>query len=848
MTENAYSTLNKTFIVSIRDRGNVYSNMDKVKDLEKRLKESEEREKELTRRVAELTDLIENASLPLQVQEFEEKRKALEESNKRMYHLFMQSPFAITILEGPDFVIELANDRALELLDRTSDQLLNKKIFDIFPELIHQGFKQILENVYQTGTAFSSDENAIQLVRDGKLTEVYVNFVYEAIRDTDDSIYRIIGMGIDVTAQVLARQQTEEAETRSRLAIEAADMGAFDWDMYNQHFITSPRVLEIFGFKEQPNTTHQDLIDTIHPEDKPTRDKAVADSYVKGSLVYEARIIWTDGSLHWVRIYGKVQYDEGKKLQRMYGLVTDITRQKIAVEKLKISEERLRMAIESTHLGTWDYNPLTGELNWSEECRKIYAAPVGIAIDFKKFSEHIHPEDKESVEAAILKSMEPEGIGSYDIRYRILRFDDFSVRWIRAQGTVFFNKEMEAERFMGTVLDITDEKQREIDLRTNAERIETILESLPQMAWTATPNGEVSYFSQSWCDYTGQTLEEALGNGWGKALHPDYIELTWEIWSNSLKTGNQYEMEYKIRRGVDGQYRWMWGKGIPLRNSEGAIYQWVGTVTDIHELKTLEERLIEAAGELEATNEELTASNEELAESNTQLSKTNADLDNFIYTASHDLKAPMSNIEGLLYSLRDCLQSEKEQIDEDADYHLQLMENSINRFKSTLLDLTEISKVQKVQEEDVVELDISEILEDVKLSIADQISSSGTTIYTDFSKSNTIQFSKKNLKSIVYNLLSNAIKYKDSKRKSEIYISTEKMGGYTLLSIKDNGLGISLDNQGKMFSMFKRFHNHVEGTGIGLYIVKRMIDNAGGKIEVESQVEVGTTFKVYFLN
>lgn len=104
------------------------------------------------------------------------------------------------------------------------------------------------------------------------------------------------------------------------------------------------------------------------------------------------------------------------------------------------------------------------------------------------------------------------------------------------------------------------------------------------------------------------------------------------------------------------------------------------------------------------------------------------------------------------------------------------------------------------------------------------------------------------MRSVVYNLLSNAIKYRHPGRKLKVNIHCELVGDYLLLTISDNGLGLAEEQRSKLFSMFRRFHNHVEGSGVGLYMVKRIVDNAGGKIEVESRLGEGTVFKIYFLN
>ena len=232
-----------------------------------------------------------------------------------------------------------------------------------------------------------------------------------------------------------------------------------------------------------------------------------------------------------------------------------------------------------------------------------------------------------------------------------------------------------------------------------------------------------------------------------------------------------------------------------------------------------------------------------------ELVRINKDLDNFIYTASHDLKAPISNIEGLMNILKKKIDPKSESIrSKDILPIVSMINDSVIRFKNTLLDLTEIAKVdsESKQLSDKVKLSFQQILDDVKISISDVIAEYDALIIEDFSQAPEVDYSKKNLRSIIYNLLSNAIRYSSPDRRPEITISTHKQGDQTVLNIKDNGLGIKKEDKDKIFVMFKRLHNHVEGTGVGLAIVKRIIDNSGGRIELESTPGEGTTFKVYF--
>jgi two-component system, sensor histidine kinase and response regulator len=250
---------------------------------------------------------------------------------------------------------------------------------------------------------------------------------------------------------------------------------------------------------------------------------------------------------------------------------------------------------------------------------------------------------------------------------------------------------------------------------------------------------------------------------------------------------------------------------------------------------------------LEKAHEDMIALNRQLeervSERTEELLRINNDLDNFIYTASHDLKAPISNIEGLMNLFYKALSPESKT---SSDFvRLQGMINeSIDRFKNTLQDLTEVAKVQ---EEAIVKdtLLFSELVEEVKQNIKEEIEESKALITEDFSKAPKIVFSRKNLRSILYNLISNAIKYRSSQRLPKVSITTSRVGSYILLQVRDNGLGIAKKDQHKVFGMFKRLHTHVEGTGVGMAIVKRIVENSGGKIEIDSEAGKGSCFKIW---
>jgi PAS domain S-box-containing protein len=253
---------------------------------------------------------------------------------------------------------------------------------------------------------------------------------------------------------------------------------------------------------------------------------------------------------------------------------------------------------------------------------------------------------------------------------------------------------------------------------------------------------------------------------------------------------------------------------------------------------------VEARRAVEASVQQAQALARELATANQQLTRTNVDLDNFIYTASHDLKAPITNIEGLLDTLQHELPEPRP--GSEVTYILDLMHDSVLRFQRTIEHLTEVSKLQKEHDPPTQQVALAPVIEDVRLDLAPLLQQTGGRLVVRVQQSLLLRFSEKNLRSVVYNLLSNALKYRHPERPPVVRLSTRPEGAFMVLEVKDNGLGLDLTRQEHLFAMFQRLHTHVEGSGLGLYMVKRMVENVGGRITVESQLGEGSTFSVYF--
>ena len=219
--------------------------------------------------------------------------------------------------------------------------------------------------------------------------------------------------------------------------------------------------------------------------------------------------------------------------------------------------------------------------------------------------------------------------------------------------------------------------------------------------------------------------------------------------------------------------------------------------------------------------------------------KLNRNFENIFYSVSHDLRSPISSIEGLIDLLKDTPNTK-----EDYRKIFDFLSLSVGNLKKTIEELTNINRESKEFLEAVERVSFENIIEDIQLALKEKIFETDAKITTDINVSE-ITFSRKNIRSIIYNLLSNAIKYKAPNRKPEIFIKTERLDEYILLSVSDNGQGIEEDKQEEIFSRYTRLRNDVEGTGIGLFIVKRLVEDGGGKIEVESSLGEGSTFRIY---
>lgn len=244
------------------------------------------------------------------------------ESEDRFRNLITQAPVGICVIRADDLMVQEVNDAYLELVRKERKQVEHLSIWDAVPEA-QAHYAPIMQEVISSGIPFVGSENELKLVRNGEEDTVYINFVYQPVFNDEKVVEAIMVVGFEVTEQVISRQLIQVAEERSRLAVEAAEIGIFDLDLHTGIPTVSGRFNTIFGI-EGP-VGNKTINSIVHPDDRETRLNAHKEALISGTLYYEARVIHKDGSLHWFRAQGKVLYNEHNQPVRMLGTVLDVT-------------------------------------------------------------------------------------------------------------------------------------------------------------------------------------------------------------------------------------------------------------------------------------------------------------------------------------------------------------------------------------------------------------------------------------------------------------------------------------------------------------------------------------------
>jgi two-component system, sensor histidine kinase len=345
-------------------------------------------------------------------------------------------------------------------------------------------------------------------------------------------------------------------------------------------------------------------------------------------------------------------------------------------------------------------------------------------------------------------------------------------------------------------------------------RYENLADAIPQIVWKAKLDGCVDYVNKVWTDKTGLTLEQSAGHGWKPAIHPEDLAAFQEKWDEGSRLRQDFESEARIKQKSDGSYRWHLIRGVIEKNLKG-VSGWILSCTDIQSLKEIEGALALRASELKRSNNEL---------------------ERFAFSASHDLQEPLRKI----VTFSDLL-SRTAHLEQGGESYLARIQDAAKRMSAMIDNLLHYSRV--INKDDKFEqVNLEEVVEGVLLSLELPIKNADCEVLVRDLP--TIEANRVSMHQLIQNLLSNAIKFRSQTKRPRIEISSREGDNEWIFSFRDNGIGIDPKYADKIFGIFQRLHSWHEypGTGIGLAIVKKIIEGHGGRVWVESEVGKGSNF------
>ncbi|MBD1366765.1 PAS domain S-box protein [Mucilaginibacter sp. ZT4R22] len=470
-----------------------------------------------------------------------------------------------------------------------------------------------------------------------------------------------------------------------------------------------------------------------------------------------------------------------------------------ANQELATSTSRLRMAIESTKLGTWDYDPQTGALYWSQECRDIYGIPPNQPATFATFSDHIHPDDHDWVQAAIAQAIHPEKGGRYELNFRINRFDNGETRWIKVHGKVYFEEGV-ATRFIGTVLDITDMKVAE----EQSAKLAAIIQSSDDAIISKTFESVITSWNDSAERVFGYTAEEMIGESIYKLIPPDRYEEEPRILA-TIRTGERVDHFETQRLTKDGRLIDVSVTVSPVKDNLGNIIGLSKIARDITEKKLDETRK-----------------------------------GDFIGMVSHELKTPLTSLGAIIQVANAKLKNSEDTFlsgaMQKANHHIKRMTAMINGFLN--ISRLESGKIHIEKQDFDMETLISDVIEEANLTVTTHL------IHFVQCPPITVRADRDKIGSVISNFISNAVKY--SPKGNNIAVACSATDTELIVSVKDEGMGIKPGDLEKIFDRYYRVETthtrHISGFGIGLYLSSEIIQRHGGRVWAESQSGVGSTF------
>lgn len=758
------------------------------------------------------------------ITEIKQAEEKLQLSETRFRNMIQEAPVAMLLSKGKDVVIESINKPMLKFMNKKSaDEALGKKMLETLPELAGQPAIETVINVQETGIPFRGYEQPVDLMINGKLERRYFNFSYDRIKESEENS-AVMHMAIDVTEQVLFRRKLEDSESRLRSMIDQTPCPTLVLkgdDLVIEQI--NKKMLEMIGRGEE--IIGMPLIDVLPELQGQYVWTQVKNVYNEGIPFDQSEVLVPHNRTGEIKdYYYNLAYRpliEQGEITGMIQTAIDVTEQVTARKKLEESENRFRALVNASSDVVYRMNA-----DWTV-MRNLEGS--GILSDTGEpilnwRDKYIHPGDQEKVIKVTNEAIAKKSI--VELEHRVLNSDG-TMSWTFSRAIPVLDEQGNIIEWFGSATDITAQKEVQEIIKESEEKFRQLADLVPQIIWAGDPDGFVDYYNKRWYEYTAISENEFGDSSWIPLVHPDDASLVVEFWYNSVQTGNPYQIEFRLKNGITGQYRWFLSKALPIIDKTGVIKKWFGTCTDIHEQKTITEKL-----------ESL------VAERTKELQRSNDDLQQFAHVASHDLKEPVRKIKTFTSRLEDHLQGK---LDESAMKYIDRVHVATDRMFNMIDGVLAYSKINADLQKPTL-IDLNEVLKNIETDLEVSLHKTGGKLHYDDLPS--LEGASVLIYQLFYNLINNSIKFSKPDTPPQITILSkiviENERKFAVITLSDNGIGFEQNQAERIFETFTRLNSkdRYEGTGLGLSLCKKIAERHDGIITATGSPDTGATFSI----
>lgn len=619
------------------------------------------------------------------------------------------------------------------------------------------------------------------------------------VRDHEGRITGGINLLMDITDRKKAEiEATEQLRAVVDTTPECVKIVAADGTLL---FMNRPG-LAMIGASSAEAVTGKNVYDVIAPEDRD-RFREFNQTICGGKKAsLEFDMVALTGERHHLETHAApLRYTDGSTVH--LAITHDITDRKRA-ERAAL----LLSAIVDSSSDAIISKDLAGVItSWNESAERLFGYTAAEAIGHTVASLLI-PEDRQAEEPEILSRLRKgERVDHFEtVRRRkdgSLIDISLTISPVRDEHGVIIGASKIAR-------DITESKRIQAALMESGTRFRQLADTMPQIVWTAQPDGIVDYYNERWFAFTGLARGPLTDTNWERILHPDDLERTRNAWRDAVRSGEPFNIEYRFLERQENRWRWFVGRALPVRDMAGKIAKWFGTCTDIDEQKRVQD----------------------------ELRRANEDLEQFAFSASHDLQEPLRSVK--IYSEL-LTKRHANKLDAEALKFLRFVRNGATRMETLVRDLLTYTQVTRFDRPAEI-VNANEQLKAALANLSGAIAEGGAQI--TIGPLPSLPVNGTHLQQLFQNLIGNAIKYRSPERAPVVHVAAERRNECWVFSVADNGIGIDPAYQENIFGLFKRLHNSDEysGTGIGLAICQRIVDRYHGRIWVESEAGRGSTF------